>query len=366
VEKAYARAWELCQEVGETPQLFTVKSAVLRGLWNFYHTRAELQKARKLGEQLLNLAQRIEDSALLLEAHLALGPTLFYLGELISARTHLEQGIAFYDPQQHQSHAFLYVRDPGVICLGLEACVLWYLGYPDQALKRIHEALILAQELSHPISLAFALNFAARLHQHRREGQAVQEQAKAAITLSTEQGFPFWVAMGTILPGWALAEQGQEEEGMAQMRQGLAAYQTTGAELSRPYFLALLAEAYGKVGQAEEGLTILAEALAVTNKTGERFYEAELHRLKGELVLALSAENQAEAETCFRQVIDIAHCQNTKSLELRVVMSLSRLWQEQGKKKEARQILAEIYGWFTEGFDTADLKEAKVLLEELS
>jgi len=248
---------------------------------------------------------------------------------------------------------------------------LWHLGYPNQALQRIRAALTLAQELSHPFSLAWALNFAAVLHQLRREGQAAQERAKAAITLSAEQGFPYWLARGTILRGWALAEQGQREEGIAQMRQGLTAYRATGSEVYRTSYLALLAEAHGKTGQAEEGLNVLAEALAAVDRTGERFYEAELYRLKGELTLAqssvqgLASSVQKKAKECFHKAIDIARQQSAKSLELRAVMSLARLWQQQGKREEARQMLAEIYGWFSEGFNTADLKQAKALLEEL-
>jgi len=361
VGQVYARARALCQQVEETPQLVPV----LRGLWGFYELQGELQTERELGEQLLTLAQRVREVELLLVAHNVLGDTLIWLGEFAVAREHLEQGIALYHPQQHRSHAFLYGYDSGVHCLSFGAWALWYLGYPDQALRRIHEALTLAQELSHPFSLAFALAFAAWLHQLRREGQAAQERAAAAIALSTDQGFPFWVAWGTILRGSALAEQGQRAEGIAQMRQGIAAWRATGAELQRPYYLALLAEAYGKAGQAEEGLSVLAEALTAVHKTGERQHEAELHRLKGELLLALSAEKHAEAETCLHQALDIARHQQAKSLELRAATSLSRLWQHQGKRQEARQLLAEVYGWFTEGFDTADLLEAKVLLEAL-
>jgi predicted ATPase len=173
------------------------------------------------------------------------------------------------------------------------------------------------------------------------------------------------MAMGTILQGWALSEQGLGKKGISQMRQGIAAHRATGAELVQPYFLALSAEGYGKVGQIEEGLTVLAEALDLVNKNGERFYEAELHRLKGELLLALSPENHKDVEACFRQAIDIARRQGAKSLELRALTSLSRLWEKRGKKEEARNMLTEIYGWFTEGFDTADLNEAKALLEEV-
>jgi predicted ATPase len=204
------------------------------------------------------------------------------------------------------------------------------------------------------------------LHQFRRERPLTLELAERAMRVSTEQGFASWLALGTILRGWALAQQGQGEEGIAQMRQGLAAYLATGAELGRPRQLAMLAEAYGRVGQTAEGLAILAEALTAVYNTGERSYEAELYRLKGELLLARSAAKQAEADACFRQALDVARRQQAKSWELRAAMSLSRLWQQQGKRIEARQLLAPVYGWFTEGFDTADLQEAKALVAELS
>jgi predicted ATPase len=362
VETAYTRAQELCQQVGETPQLF----GILRGLWGFYLVRAELQMAYRLGERLLRLAQNIRDRALLLDAYFALGQTWFWLGEIAPARAHLEQGPALYDLQQHRSYVFHAPQDPGVACLSYAALALWALGYPDQALRKSHEALTLAHALSHPFSLAYTLFYATWLRQLRRERQAAQEQAEAEIALSTEQGFVYYWAMGTILRGWALGGQGRGDEGIAQMREGLAAYQATGAELGRPSFLVLLAEVYGKRGQVEEGLTVLAEALAIVHKTGERFYEAELYRLKGEFLLALSVENQAEAEACCHKAIDLAQRQSAKSLELRAAMSLSRLWQCQGKRDEARELLAPIYGWFTEGFDTADLQEANALLEELS
>jgi predicted ATPase len=408
VEKTYTRALELCRQIGETPQIIPV----LRGLQIFYLVRAEHKTARELGEQLLTLAQRVQDPVFLLGTHLALGQTLYPLGELASAREHLELGIALHDPQQNRSLAWAGSH-PGVACLSYMAWVLWHLGYPDQALKRSYEALTLAQELSHPFTLAFALNWAAWLHQSRREEQPTRERAEATITLSTEQGFPLWLAWGTILRGWALAEQGQAEEGITQMRQGLAAWQATGAKNFRLHFLASLADTHRKVGQADEGLTLLAEALATVKETEERYWEAELYRLKGELTLqragargwGLGTGNQRleagdwrlapsspqvsshksqvssqapslkpqvsngaeqEAEECFFKAIDIARRQQAKSLELRATTSLARLWQQQGKQDEARQILSEIYGWFTEGFDTKDLQEAKALLEELA
>ena len=245
-----------------------------------------------------------------------------------------------------------------------------------QALERLYrtslsdhypEAVTLAHEVSHPFSLAFALNFTARLHQLRREQPAVQAGAEAAIALSTEQGFPFFLAMGTILRGWAVAEQGQGAAGISQLRKGLATYQATGAEIWRPYFLALLAEVQGKAGQTEAGLRGVNEALAMVERTEERFYEAELHRLKGELVLQSGVRSpESEAERCFQQALDIAQKQQAKSWELRAATSLARLWQKQGQTTEARELLAPVYNWFTEGFDTKDLQEAKALIEELN
>jgi predicted ATPase len=379
VEQTYARARELCQQMGETPQLFPV----LFGLWGFYQVRGEFLTARELGEQLLSLAQTIQDSALLLVAHWALGETLLRVGEFVACREHVEQGIVLYNPQQHRDLAFLYGVDPGVGCRDMAAASLWNLGYPDQALKRSQEALTLGHELSHPFSLGHALLFATAVHLFRREGQLAQERAEAVIALAREQEFAWWLAGGIMLRGWALAEQGQTEEGIMQVRQGLAAGQATGAGLERPTLLAALAETHGKAGQVEEGLNLLDEATALMCKTGQRNCEAELYRLKGELTLQQfnvqgskfkvpsiqhptpSTQAEAEAEAYFHKAINIARTQQAKSLELRAMMSLSRLWQQQGKRDEARRMLAEIYSWFTEGFDTKDLQEAKALLEEL-
>jgi predicted ATPase/DNA-binding winged helix-turn-helix (wHTH) protein len=362
VESAYARARELCRQVGETPQL----SQALWGLWYFSLVRAEFQTARELGEQLLHLAQRVQAPALLLLAHRVLGQTLAFLGEFSTAHGHLAREITLYNLEQHRAFASLYGQDQGVICRSWEALTLWNLGYPEQALRRSREALTLAQELVHPFSLAYAMCFAGMLEQLCRDVQAAQERATAAIALCTEQGFALYLARGITLQGWAMAEQGQGAAGLAQMRQGLVAYQATGAAVFRPYYLAFLAEAYGKLGQAGEGLTLLDEALAAVHETGERFYEAEIYRIKGELLLARSAEDYGEAEACFQQALTVARHQQAKSSELRAAMSLSRLWQHQGKRAEAQELLAPIYGWFTEGFDTADLQEAKAMLEELA
>ena len=362
VEQAYGRARELCRQLGETSRLFSV----LRGLGAFYFVRGKYQTARELGEELLSLAQSPQDPARLLGAHQVLGIASFWLGEFASARGHLEQTIALYNPQQHRSPASRSGQDPGVLCRAYSAWALGLLGYPDQALERIHEAVTMGRDLSHPHSLVFALYLVASLHQLRRDVQATHEWAEATLALSREQLFPYWSAVGRITRGWALANRGQGAEGIEEIRQGLAAYQATGAELGRPWFLALLAEAYGKAGRAEEGLHVVAEALVVAAKTGEGFFEAEQYRLQGELLLARSVEKQTVAESCFHQALDSARRQQAKWLELRTAVSLSHLWQQQGKLVEARALLAPIYGWFTEGFDTVDLQEAKALLGTLS
>jgi TOMM system kinase/cyclase fusion protein len=362
VERAYSRARELCRQVGETPEIVPV----LLGLWRFYVVRAEYQTARELAEQGLSLAQGVHEPALLLAAHYALGATVYLLGELTSARAHLEQALARYDRQQHHQLAFRYGMDLGVWCLSYVAWHFWLLGYPEQALTRSREAITLAQELAHPHSLASALDYASFVHCYRREGHATQELAEAGMALAREHGFPQFVALGMIMRGWALAMQGQGEEGVAQLHQGLAAFRAAGAEISRSRDLGLLAEASGEVGQTEAGLSVLAEAFAVVDSTGERYWEAELYRLKGELLLARSGEQHAEAETCFQQALDVSHRQEAKSLELRAATSLARLWQRQGKRADARELLAPVYHWFTEGFDTADLQEARALLGELA
>ncbi len=382
VQATYTRARELCQQVGETRQLFPV----LRGLRTFHQARGELLTARELEEQLLGLAQSEQDPALLMEVYLLLGNTLFHLGEFGASQAHMEQCLTLYDAQRHHSHGFFYGIERGVVGLTQAARVLWHLGYPDQALQKSAASRTLAQELSRPFIMAGHRVYAAMWHQFRRERLLTHEWAEAGITLAREHGFPQFLGQGTILQGWALAEQGQSEEGISQIRQGLATCQAVGAGIWQSYHLVLLAEAYGKAGQAEEGLATLAGALTVVDKSGERFYEAELYRLRGTLTLEArgwrletspsspqasslkSPVSQAvvqEAEGYFHKAIEIAQRQQAKSLELRAATSLARLWQQQDKTEEARQMLAEIYGWFTEGFDTNDLQAAQALLGEL-
>jgi predicted ATPase/class 3 adenylate cyclase len=366
VGQAYARARALCQQGGENPQVFPM----LFGLWRFYVVQAEHQTAREVAEQSLSLAQRAHDPALLLPAHLMLGASCYHLGEVAAARPHLEQGLALYDPQEHRPLAFRYGMDLEVWCLSYLAFPLWLLGYPDQALQRSREARTLARDLAHPFSLAATLVYGSLIHSWRREGPMTREQAEAAMALAREQGFPQWVALGTVQRGWALAEQGLGAEGIAQMHQGLAAFRATGSEIARPWFLARLAEAYGKGGQTEEGLHTVAEARAHVHAHGEHMCEAELYRLQGTLTLQSEVQGLQskgeEAEECFQRAIAITRQQQAKSLELRAATSLARLWQQQGKRAAAYELLAPIYGWFTEGFDTADLQEARALLDALA
>ena len=362
LERRTARAQHLCQYLDDPHQLFLV----LRGLYGYYNTRAEFQMAHALGEQLLTLAQQVRDAAMLAVAHRALGGTLFRLGAVATAHTHLTQGMALYDPRQYRAAAFPYGDDAGVVCHSHAAWTLWYLGYPDQGLTQSQQAVTLAQQIAYPYSLVYALSAAARFHQFRREAHDTQACAEAMLSLAQEQGFSYWLAYGAVYRGWALAQQGDGKAGIEQITQGLRAYRATGAESGRSAFLALLAETYGIMGQPEAGLTMLTEALTLADTTGERVWEPGLYRLKGQLLLQQSLDNQAEAETCFHQAMVIAQNQQAKSFELRIATSLARLWQQQGKRQEAYDLLAPVYGWFTEGFDTADLQEAKALLDALA
>jgi predicted ATPase len=362
VEHTYTQARVLCQQVGETPEL----ASVLYGLWRYYTARLQLHTARELGDTLLHLAQRAHDPALVVIAHQALGFTCLLLGLLPAARQHLEAGSARYTPDQRRVMVFRMGRDPGVACGAFAAMTLWLLGYPEQALASLNDALVLAQALSHPYSLASARCYAAFVSQFRRDVPVVHEHADATVALSTAQGFPFWAALGTSCRGWALAIQGQGEEGMAQIRQGIASLRATEAALWGPFLCTLLAEIYDHLGHTADGLQALAEAYTLMEQHEERWWEAEIHRLRGVLLLRQPGTPQAEAEAWLQRALDVARRQEAKSLELRAAMSLSRLWQQQGKRIEARELLAPLYGWFAEGLDTTDLQEARALLEELS
>jgi len=369
VATAYRRAHALWEQGGETPQ----HCGVLYGLCAWHAMRAEWQTARALMERLLALAQSVHHPTLLMHAHLGLGGILYCLGAFAAVRAHVEQGLALYDPRMHHPSVSDAVHDPEVVGRCVAAGALWHLGYPEQARQHLDAALTRAQELAHPFTLAQVFYCATAFAFLRREVQVARERADALITLATAQGFPFQLAGGMLCRGLVLTEQGRPEEGMQQIRQGLAAHQATGAAAGLPYALAFLARAYRQDGQGAKGQQVLDEALALVHRTGERCYEAELYRLKGELLLQRGTSPQAQStaqtlvagEESLRQALTVARRQQAKSLELRAAMSLGRWWQQQGRHCEARRLLAEVYGWFTEGFDTADLQEARVLLEAL-
>jgi len=284
------------------------------------------------------------------------------MGELHLAREHLEKAISLYDPERDRPLGHV---DAGVNCRSWVAYTLWTLGYPDQALKRINESLTLARGRSHPFSLAFAEMFAGFVHKFRREARAGQETAERVLAISVERGFTAFLGAATLMRGWAMAAQGRNEEGIAQIQEGLAGVRASGIELGRPPYHTALADACREAGRLDDGLAAVTEAQAVADQHEERAYEPEIHRVRGELLLRQDHSNPAEAESCFQRAIEIARKQSAKSWELRATTSLARLLTKQGKRAEALAMLADIYGWFTEGFDTADLKEAKALLDEL-
>jgi predicted ATPase len=362
IEPVYARARELCRQVGQPFQLF----AATWGLWLYYQQGGQLKQARELTEEVLAVAEQQDDPALLLQAHHAAWATFHRLGELLVCRHHAEQGVMLYDVEQHGAHAYLYGgHDPGVCAQTHAGIVLWCLGYPDQALKRTLEGLNLSEKLSHPFTHADALFGAVRIYLFRQEFQPALARSEEMIALSSQHGFTLLQALGTVMRGSALTGEARACDAINEMRLGLATTRETGAQAHVPYMMSLLIDAHRQAGRVNDGLDTVADALRLVEKTGERNWEAEILRLKGELLLVEAMVDQAAAENCFNDSLGLARTQNARSLELRAAMSLVRLWCIQGKHKEARDLLHPIYDLFTEGFNTADLKQAKALLEEL-
>ena len=362
VAETYLRARELCHLVGDTPRLFPV----LHGLYRFHHVRGELRAAREAGEQLLRLAESLGDPALFVEAHRALGVPLFWLGDVTAALAQLERGATAYDADRHRSHASAYGIDPGVVCLSYSALALWQLGRPRQALERSHEALGLARDLAHPQSLALALVWAAWLRQLRREGQPAREHAEAAVTLCAEQGFPLWMSMGVILRGWAWFEEGRGEEGIARMRQGLADLRATGAGLWRPSFLALLAEAYGRAGKARGGARRAGRGLGDGVEERRACPRGGAAPSPGRAAARGRDGGRAEGRGLLpRGARDRASAGGEVARTPRRDVPGAPLGRSRPTASRPATLLAPVHGWFTEGFDTADLSDAKALLEEL-
>jgi predicted ATPase len=358
---AYARARELCEQIGTVAQLWPV----LFGQWVFHSVRADRNPAREVTEELLRRAQENGDTDAIMVAHRTVGTDAFLCGEVVAARAHLEQALALYNPERHRSFALRYVYDPRVAALSWLAFALASLGYPKQAKDRSREALAAGSELGHLTTLANARMYACFLAQLCREDRTARDQAEALAALATEQKFPHFVAAATALRGWARAEAGEVEAGLAHLRQGFAEWREMGGRHWEPYFLGLQAETQGRVGQVSEALVLVKQALEEAERTVGGWFEAELHRLHGEALLRTEQPNMREAEACFRLALSVAQKQSAKWWELRAARSLARIWADRGERRKAHDLLAPVYGWFTEGFETADLKDARWLLGEL-
>ena len=389
VEKTYTRAKALLETMPNNERM-PLRFPILFGLWLSYLVRAKLQTARELGEQCLVMAQQQANAVLEVEAHRALGATLYYLGELKMARAHVEAGISRYNPHQHPVHAFFhYLADPGMTLHAYAAPLVWCLGYPEQAVAQLQASQQMGEERPHPFSRVVSLHFGALLYQSRRDVDEVDTYATELLAICREHGFSVWEPTGKIMKGWALQQNsdGTHEDGIALIQEGIAEWEANRSRVLRPVYLGILAHAYGQAGKAQEGLQTLEVALEAVDEGGERTNEAELYRLKGELllksdedILLTSADasaktgtqnncataRQQEAEKCFEKALTIARHQEAKSWELRTAVSLSKLMITQHRHNDALALLKPIYEWFTEGFETVDLAEARDLLNILS
>ena len=360
---AYTRARELCNILGDTKQLFPA----MYGEWVYHMVKAQQDEAKRVAEEFLRLAEQHGARDGIVVAHRTLGLSLLNLGQLAAGQEQMEEVVRLYEPEAHRCLAFRYGQDPRAVGLSFLAWIEWFRGYPELALKHCHEAIDLAHDLSHATTTAYALSTAPYVHCFCGDLAGAHHMAEAAVAFSREQRNPFWLAMARVIWGWVLAEEGQVELGLAEIRSGLDDWRATDSAWLWPCYLALLAEALTKTNQTEQALEAIDEALAMVSATSERLYKSELRRLKGELLLRLSArQNEARAEAEYLQALDIAQNQGARSLELRTATSLARLWGERGERGKARDLLAPTYGWFTEGFETRDLVEARALLEALS
>ena len=359
--RAYTRAHELCQTVGQVRQ----RVYALYGLFTFRDNRAKLSAALEAAEELLRLAQAQEDVAVKLLAHRLVGNVQVFLADFDAALAHLREAVINYDPLKH-SFRIHVPTDSRVASRSFIAWTLQYQGHMDEALAEAEQALTEAREIRQQHGLAFGLHVNCLFHQVRGNPALVEERSSALVALAEERGYPHLHATGTFFRGWARAASGEGDEGIAEMHRGLAAKQAGGAEIKVPYYLGVLATAYAGARRPAEALPLLMDAFGRVEETGERWFEAELHRRKGEVVLCLSEADRAEAERCFRKAMAVAQAQGAKLWKLRATTSLARLWRDQGRHDEAHDVLGPVYGWFTEGFDTQDLKDAKALLDELA
>ena len=362
VEHVYARACELARQVGSTLELFPA----LSGLAHSEMVLGHMHEARALSEEFLELARRQDDPLILAVGHSMLAYTAWWQGDFIDVRDHSRQSLALYNPQQHGAGVVPYDQDHGIVSGYLTALSNWMLGYPTQAVQAMENTLAHARELENPNSVGISLLFLAQLSQLRREPEPATTRAEEAMAVSAEHGLPA-LELWCLLPrGWAIAQQGDVSAGIADIKDAMDRRRAFGMGAVWPWFLALLADAHGALGQFDEGLAALEEALDWVERNDERLYEAEVHRIKGELLHRQDGPDPALAEKCFEQALAVARSQQAKSWELRAAMSMARLWQQNGRVDDARALLSPVYDWFTEGFDTADLKDAKALLDQLS
>jgi predicted ATPase/DNA-binding CsgD family transcriptional regulator len=360
LSRVYARARELCDEVEDLDS----SVSVLCGLQNLALHQGDCRRASDLANQLLSLGQQRLEPVPLLQACAAAASTRFFMGEPAEAVLHTARGLALYDVRHHQHLADVYGEDPGVLCYLAAGCAQWMLGYPDRARRHIDDGLSLSRELGYPFVAAQALWGGGIVYQHCGDVDRVRKHAEALFRLCREGQIVLWLGGARILRGWTLMQQGRAQLGAARLRRGIDHWSATGTLHHRPYFLALLTKALGQDGATEAAWSAVKEARAIAENTGERWYEAELHRLTGEL--ARSEGEGATAEAWFQRALEIARRQDAKSWELRAATGLARLWRDQGRRDDADDLLAPVYAWFTEGFDTADLIEAKAMLTELA
>jgi class 3 adenylate cyclase/predicted ATPase len=361
-EQAYARARELASRIGESPEL----PRVLSGVAAAYLIKGDLATAAEVAQEALAAAERTGEAFDRVSAHEEVGTSAVFQGHLSRALRHFERSIESYDPGVHGPLAYLVGFDRGVFSHAFEAWCHMYLGHPDRALSLSEEAVALATSVEHPFSLANALAVAGLVHFERREFDRMRERAEEVVGLAERLGFPLYLGLGRVLRGWARVESGQDETGIAEMQQALDELAELRSAIMRPQLLAMLAEGLWKVGRHDAAVGALGHGIAKAQQQGQHYYDAELHRLRAEILLDMDGNAVEEAEALFHQSLEIARRQEAKTFELRAATSLARLWQRQGKRAAARDLLAPIYAWFTEGFATRDLKTAKALLDDLA
>jgi class 3 adenylate cyclase/predicted ATPase len=360
--QAYARARTLCEQLGDTTTLVPV----LSGLSTHYQTRSQFAAMRQTALDLLRLGEQLSDTASELVGHRSMALCLYHLGEFRSAREHLERVLSIYVPGAHHPLTSIAAFDMRAAALTYLSLSLLILGYPEQARQWNEQSLLWSRSLRHPHTLAFSLHYAAFFHLIGGVGPAAAGVLDELRSLAAEQRFPIWAAGADVMRGYVLAARGEAAEGLRLARRGLAERQATGSSWHQTYFLGLLARIAQDAGEPAEALSLLETALAMADSTGERWFESELHRLRGRALIMHQQGAGAAAEGCFQHAIEAAQEQQARLWELRATTSLAQLWAEQGKRAEARALLGPVYGSFTEGFETADLRDARALLDELA